>query len=364
MNGLLVEKLNFGGWFTFLTLGSEAGLLLFAAQTGYIGGPRVMANMAKDGWVPRRFTSLSDRLTNHYGVLMVGAAAIASLLYTHGSVDALVTMYAINVFVTFSLSQLGMSRFSWIRRNRKGQGAIPILLHGFSFLLCFGILIAVVILKFTQGAWVTLFVTGLLIALCLAIHGHYQRVRNKLTELTAQLGDMQTLALARPQTDEVPMMDPRKQTAVFLVNHYGGLGIHTLLVTLKTFPRQYSQAYFVTVGVLDSGNFKGTEEVARLGEERQKTIRQFVLLAQTLGLAAGGDFNLGTDPVEESTDLCLKIRERFPRSVFFAGKLLFETEKWYYPLLHNETAFAISRRLQLQGIPMVVMPIRILKFEG
>ncbi len=160
MNGLLVERVNFGSWFTILTLGSEAGLLLFAAQTGYIGGPRVMANMALDGWVPRRFSSLSDRLTSHYGVLMVGIAAVGSLIYTKGSVDALVTMYAINVFVTFSLSQLGMSRFSWTRRKRKGQGLVPLFVHSLSFTLCISILIAVVILKFTQGAWVTLFVTG------------------------------------------------------------------------------------------------------------------------------------------------------------------------------------------------------------
>ena len=363
MNGLLVTKLNFGSWFTFLTLGSEAGLLLFAAQTGYIGGPRVMANMALDGWVPRRFSSLSDRLTSHYGVLMVGAAAIGSLIYTQGSVDQLVTMYAINVFVTFSLSQLGMSRFSWSRRGRKGRGLIPILLHAFSFILCLSILTAVVILKFRQGAWVTLFVTSLLIGLCLLIHRHYERVRAKLAELNAQLGDMQTLV--SPKSNRVPApMDPKKQTAVMLVSTYGGLGIHTLLVLLKTFPGLYSQVYFASVGVLDSGNFKGTEEVEGLRADRQKTIEQFVLLAHSLGLAADGEFTLGTDPVEESTRLCLKIREKFPRSVFFAGKLLFEAEKWYYPLLHNETAYAISRRLQLQGIPMVVMPIRILKFEG
>jgi len=362
MNGLLVEKLNFGTWFTWLTLGSEAGLLLFAAQTGYIGGPRVMANMALDGWVPRRFSSLSDRLTSHYGVLMVGAAAIGSLLYTKGSVDVLVTMYAINVFVTFSLSQLGMARFSWIRRKRKKQGPMPILLHGSSFVLCFSILVTVVILKFTQGAWVTLFVTGVLIFVCLMIHGHYGRVRAKLVELNAQLGDMQTLAVSKIEV--VPELAPKKQTAVLLVNAYGGLGIHTVLMVLKTFPGQFSQVYFASVGVLDSGNFKGTEEVDRLRADRKRVIDQYVLLAHTLGLAADGEFTLGTDPVEESTELCLKIREKFPRSVFFAGKLLFETEKWYYPLLHNETAFAISRRLQLQGIPTVVMPIRILKFGG
>jgi amino acid transporter len=362
MNGLLVEKLHFGGWFTFLTLGSEAGLLLFAAQTGYIGGPRVMANMALDGWVPRRFSSLSDRLTSHYGVLLVGVAAIASLIYTHGSVDVLVTMYAINVFVTFSLSQLGMTRFSWIRRNRKKQGKLPIFLHGFSCVLCACILTAVVYLKFTMGAWVTIFVTGMLILLCLLIQRHYRRVRVKLAELNAQLGDMQTLASSARESGGADL-DPKKQTAVFLVNSYSGLGIHTILIALKTFPGQFSQAYFATTGVLDSGNFKGTEEVGQLRADRQRTIDQFVLLAQTLGLAADGEYAIGTDPVAESTELCLKVRHKFPRSVFFAGKLLFEAEKWYYPLLHNETAYAISRRLQLQGIPMVVMPIRILKFE-
>jgi amino acid transporter len=363
MNGLLVEKLHFGTWFTILTLGSEAGLLLFAAQTGYIGGPRVMANMALDGWVPRRFSSLSDRLTGHYGVLMVGGAAIASLLYTRGSVDVLVTMYAINVFVTFSLSQLGMARFSWVRRKRKGQGHLPIAVHGLSFVLCFSILVAVVMLKFTEGAWVTLLVTGVLISVCLLIHRHYARVRLKLAELNAQLGDMQTLVRTRSPGPPA-LLDPRKQTAVLLVNAYGGLGIHTLLILLNTFPGQFKQVYFATVGVLDSGNFKGVEEVDKLRAERRKIIDHYVLLAQSLGLAAAGEFTLGTDPVAESVQLGMKIREKFPRSVFFAGKLLFEAEKWYYPLLHNETAFAIARRLQLAGIPMVVMPIRILKFEG
>ncbi len=363
MNGLLVEKLNFGPWFSILTLGSEAGLLLFAAQTGYIGGPRVMANMALDGWVPRRFSSLSDRLTSHYGVLMVGGAAVASLLYTHGSVDVLVTMYAINVFITFSLSQLGMSRFSWSRIRRKAGGLLPIFIHGLSFVLCAGILVAVVILKFTQGAWMTILVTSVLISVCILINRHYRRVRQKLAELNAQLGDMQ--ALVGEPGDHVPTeLDPKKQTAVLLVSNYSGLGIHTLLILLKTFPKQYTQIYFASVGVLDSGNFKGSEEVERLRADRDRCIAQFVRLARTLGLAAAGECTLGTDPVDESVKLALKIRERFPRSVFFAGKLLFEAEKWYYPLLHNETAYAISRRLQLKGIPMVVMPIRILGFEG
>jgi amino acid transporter len=363
MNGLLVDRLGWGDWFTWLTLGSEAGLLVFAAQTGYIGGPRVMANMALDGWVPRRFSSLSDRLTSHYGVLMVGGAAVASLLYTRGSIDVLVTMYAINVFVTFSLSQLGMMKFWWARRKGFGKVRRSLAIHSLSFVVCFGVLVTVVILKFTEGAWVTLFVTGLLIIACLLIQRHYQRVRAKLHELNAQLGDMLELASAGETVKAEPVkLDPKKQTAVLLVNAYSGLGIHTLLILLKTFPGQFKQVYFASVGVLDSGNFKGVEEVAKLRVDRQATIDKFVLLAHTLGLEADGEYTLGTDPVAESAHLCLHVRQKFPRSVFFAGKLLFEAEKWYYPLLHNETAYAITRRLQLQGIPMVVMPIRILKF--
>ena len=364
MNGLLVAKLHWGDWFTWITLGSEAGLLVFAAQTGYIGGPRVMANMALDGWIPRRFSSLSDRLTSHYGVLMVGAAAIASLLYTEGKVDTLVTMYSINVFVTFSLSQLGMIKFWWERRTRhNSKPAMPLSIHSLSFILCSSILITVITLKFAEGAWVTLFVTGVLILLCLLIHGHYSRIRAKLSELNAQLGDMQQLASGGVEVEhEHIVLDPKKQTAVLLVNAYSGLGIHTLLILLKTFPGQFKQVYFASVGVLDSGNFKGVDEVARLRTDRQQTLDKFILLARTLGLDADGEYTLGTDPVAESAHLCVRIRQKFPKSVFFAGKLLFEAEKWYYPLLHNETAYAITRRLQLQGIPMVVMPIRILKF--
>jgi len=366
MNGLLVDKLHWGDWFTWITLGSEAGLLVFAAQTGYIGGPRVMANMALDGWVPRRFSSLSDRLTSHYGVLLVGAAAIASLLYTGGHVDTLVTMYSINVFVTFSLSQAGMILYWWKRRARpNAKPATPLTVHSLSFILCMGVLITVVILKFEQGAWMTLLVTSVLIVLCLLIHGHYLRIRAKLAELNAQLGDMQQLVSGGVEVQhEHTELDPKKQTAVLLVNAYSGLGIHTLLILLKTFPGQFKQVYFASVGVLDSGNFKGVDEVAKLRADRQQTLDKFILLARTLGLDADGEYTLGTDPVAESAHLCARIRQKFPKSVFFAGKLLFEAEKWYYPLLHNETAYAITRRLQLQGIPMVVMPIRILNFNG
>src|SRR6202022_4487575 len=117
MNSLLAARLAgdirfaglpVGGWFVFITLLSEALLLFVAAQAGFIDGPRVMANMAHDSWLPHRFAALSSRLTMQNGVLLIGATSLYMLWYTGGSVDALVVMYSINVFVTFSLSQAGM----------------------------------------------------------------------------------------------------------------------------------------------------------------------------------------------------------------------------------------------------------------
>src|SRR5262249_14544499 len=87
---------------------SASALLLIAAQTGSLDGPRVLATMALDRWFPSRFAALSDRFVSQNGVLLMGASALAVLAATGGSVDLLVVLYSINVFLTFSLSQLGM----------------------------------------------------------------------------------------------------------------------------------------------------------------------------------------------------------------------------------------------------------------
>src|SRR4029077_8771710 len=124
LNAVLVNKfagswtlfgLPIGNGFVWTTMLSESILLLIAAQTGFIDGPRVMANMAVDSWLPRKFAALSDRLTMQNGILLFGISAIAMLLYTQGSVGMLVVMYSVNVFLTFSLSQAGMTRF-WFKR--------------------------------------------------------------------------------------------------------------------------------------------------------------------------------------------------------------------------------------------------------
>src|SRR5262249_1555859 len=113
-----VSGINVGQVFVIASLASEGALLFVAAQAGFVDGPRVMANMAIDSWLPHRFAALSERLTMRNGIMLMGGAALAALIYTSGQVSKLVVMYAINVFVTFSLSNIAMSVF-WIRRRRE-----------------------------------------------------------------------------------------------------------------------------------------------------------------------------------------------------------------------------------------------------
>src|SRR5437870_13818489 len=122
MNAVLLENLfgHFHGGYAFviLSLAAEAALLFVAAQAGFLDGPRVLANMAVDSWMPHRFAQLSDRLVTKNGIYVMGLAAAGALLYTRGEIGTLVVMYSINVFITFSLTELGMARH-WIQERRK-----------------------------------------------------------------------------------------------------------------------------------------------------------------------------------------------------------------------------------------------------
>jgi Amino acid permease len=167
-NAVLAEALA-GRWgkpgqvFIWLTLAAETALLFVAAQAGFIDGPRVMSNMANDSWLPLRFGQLSDRLSMQHGILLISLASVGTLLYTRGDTTTLVLMYSINVFLTFSLSESGMVRY-WFREPAKyPEWKSHISIHLIGLVLCVSILTMNVIEKFSEGGWITLAVTALLI---------------------------------------------------------------------------------------------------------------------------------------------------------------------------------------------------------
>jgi amino acid transporter len=343
-----------GRWIAFVTIFSEGALLLVAAQAGFVDGPRVMSNMAIDSWFPHRFAALSERLTMRNGIFLMGIAAIALLFYTSGSVDALVVMYSINVFITFSLSQLGMSRFFIRRRTEDPQWLRHLSVHLVGLVLCITILVITTFEKFTEGGWMTLLITLVVISLCYVIKGHYAKVRAGVAQLDGTLLDFPTTGPVN--TDQVNRNEP---TAIQLVSGYSGFGIHTLLSILTTFPKTYKNVIFVSVAMIDSGTFKGAEEMAALELSVKESLEKYVDLARRLGIAADYRMAIGTDVVQSATELCHQLAEVFPRSTVFTGQLTFRLEKFYHKMLHNETAFAIQRRLQWSGLTTVILPIRV-----
>ena len=364
LNAVLFEKLT-ADWspglskgFVIAAMASSAALLIIAAQTGFFGGPRVLANMAVDRWMPTRFATLSDRLVTQNGVLMMGGAALLVVVFTSAAVNVMVVLYSINVFITFSLSQLGMVRHWWQVRGKESGWKKKIAVNGFGLLLTGGILILLCVAKFDEGGWITLLVTGALVGLSFWVKNHYRQTQKKLF----RLNELVAAALADDaivQEKTPPPCDPNARTAVFLVNGFNGLGLHTLLAVVRMFPKVYTNFVFVQVGVLDAGNFKGADEVENLREHSQKEVQRFVAYMGKRGYYTEAHVALGTDIVEEAAKLCDGIAEKFPQAQFFAGQLVFKDESLVTRWLHNHTVFELQRRLYQHGRAMLILPIQV-----
>ena len=358
LNAVLAD-LTFGNWplgglIALITILSEGALLMVGAQSGFAGGPSVMANMAIDSWLPRRFASLSERLSMQDGVLLMGGAALFLLVYTNGSVSALVVMYSINVFLTFTLSQFGMASFFFRNREKDKAWKRHIVIHVIGLILCLTILIITVFEKFEEGGWLTLLITSTVIGLCYLIRGHYRKVSKGARQLEEILSE---LPKGRDPNNEP--LDPKETTAILLVRGYSGFGLHVWLSVVREFPKLYKNFVFVSVGEIDSGSFKGIAEIDALKKSVENDLIKYVRLVRSYGFPADYRMGIGTDVADIATELCESLVKEFPRATVFTGKLIFRQENPFQKILHNETAFAIQRRLQWNGITTVILPVRV-----
>ncbi|NBY19007.1 amino acid permease, partial [bacterium] len=354
-----VAGFRVGYWFVFITILSESILLLVAAQTGFIDGPRVMANMAVDNWLPRRFASLSDRLTMQNGIVLMGLAAMGTLFFTRGRISVLVVMYSINVFITFSMSQLAMIRY-WINSRKTQPGwKKDIVIHIIGFLLCFTILVIMVVEKFLEGAWATIIFTSICVALCYAIRNHYRKIGQKIKHIelrVKQVTKNPEKHAIEHKVKPVPMFDSTKPTAAILVGGYSRLGRRSLLAVLRFFPNTFHNIVFISIGVINSEFFK-KGEVDTIEKRTEETLKGYVAVANRLGLPAKYAFRIGTDVVSEASELCVDVSKQYPHAMFFAGEIIFENPTWFDRILHNETAYAIQRQIRFAGLPMVILPL-------
>jgi amino acid transporter len=153
-------------------------ILLLAANTAYADFPRLANFLAQDGYLPRQLTSLGDRLVFSNGILALTAFSALLLVVFNGSVSRLIPLYAVGVFLSFTLSQAGMVVHWW--KERGGGWGPKALVNGVGCLVT-GVVTAVLLYsKFTQGAWLVVLAIPLLVSLFLTIKAHYRSVSRRL----------------------------------------------------------------------------------------------------------------------------------------------------------------------------------------
>ena len=367
LNAVLVESITsgWGDWgyvFLLVTLISEAVLLFVAAQTGFLDGPRVLANMATDRWFPFQFALLSERFVTQNGILLMGGASLVLMILSHGSVKFLVVLYSINVFITFCLSQAGMVRYWWRKRRKLKKWFKKIVINGIGLVMTTFILVSVVVLKFNEGGWITVFITGSLVSMAIMFKRYHKRTLVLLKRLD-NLIDATDISKVTPggiMKQDMPVeFDAESKTAVILVNGFNGMGLHTLFNVIRLFGKDFKNYFFIQAGIVDAGHFKGAEDIDKLKYHVEKQLDRYVLFMQNQGFYSKGFATFGIDISEEISNTAAEIFDKYPNAIFFGGQIVFKQETILTKMMYNYTTFSVQRRLHQKGIPFIIMPVRV-----
>jgi len=356
--GAIIESLGWEPWVNrtalWTVLALEGGLLFVAANTGFLGGPAVLSNMAADSWVPHKFRYLSTRLVTENGILVMGLAGLGILIWTRGSVSLLVVLYSVSVFLTFAISLFGLCIYWWRHRREQGKWIVRLALSATGFVVCSVILAMLLVEKFTDGGWLTAVIIIAIIGLCITIRNHYDWARVQIRKVDEIFANQPFGSIVG-----APKPDPNLPTAVFLVGSSRGGGLHALLWVQRMFPDHFRNFIFLNVRTVDSHSYGGSEDMKLVKMEANVALTYFVNFCHSKGWASKSYLKIGTDPIDEVTKLAEQVHEEFPNCIFFASKLIFDKENWLIRLLHNQAPLAIQRRLHLRGLQMVILPMKI-----
>jgi amino acid transporter len=179
-----------------LIIGGTTVILILAANTAFAGFPRLSAMLASDGFMPRQLTYRGSRLVFSYGIVSLGAVASILIVIFQASVTRLIPLYAIGVFLSFTLAQSGMAR-RWWRSGRMEKGdepsapihilkydkrwALKMFSNGFGALCTFFVMCVFAVTKFQDGAWIVLIIIPLLVLIFYTIYYHYKDLASQLT---------------------------------------------------------------------------------------------------------------------------------------------------------------------------------------
>lgn len=306
----------FGQGAVFFVLQIATALILtLAANTAYADFPRLASIIAFDEYLPHQMRNRGDRLVFSNGVLILATAAIVLIVAFGGVTTALIPLYAVGVFMSFTLSQAGMVRHH--QKQREENWRRHAIMNGVGSVATLIVLVIVATTKFTSGAWVPLVLIPLIILMFKSIHRHYLRVDRAL-EANLNAG----------------MIRPRRNTVVVLVGNVHGGAVQAL-----SYAKSLNPNYLVAVRLVESD------------EEADEV--------QKLWLDAGFDIPLETvyNPYRELRRPLLEFLDRLDEQYENDNVTViipeFVVRHWWENILHNQSALRIKRWLLFRRGTMV-----------
>jgi amino acid transporter len=168
------------------------GILMLSAETSYSGFPRLASLLARDRFLPHQFAFRGDRLSFSVGIVVLAFLASLLLIIFHGDTNALINLFAVGVFVSFTLSQSGMVLHWWRLRAQQKNWRRNIIINGVGALTTALVAIVIAVTKFIEGAWIVVLLIPILVLLFQAIHRHYSHYeRERTTHIPLHPQDIQ-----------------------------------------------------------------------------------------------------------------------------------------------------------------------------
>ncbi len=313
--GLLI----FGNGAIFFVLQIATALILtLAANTAYADFPRISSIIARDGYLPRQFANRGDRLVFSNGVIFLAAAAGGLIIAFGGVTNALIPLYAVGVFTSFTLSQSGMVRHHLTEREPGWRRSTVI--NAIGAVATFVVLIIVAVTKFSSGAWLPIVVIPAVILLFKGIHRHYSRIERSL--------------------HVEPGFRPRRMnhTVVVLVGR-----VHRGVLDALAYAKSLNPSHLVAVSVVTDD-----EEQQRIHDQWQ----EFEL-----------DVPLETvySPYRELSRPVLRflddLGDRYDNDIVTVLIPEFVVKHWWQHVLHNQSALILKGRLLFRkGLVVTSVP--------
>ena len=301
---------------------ATAGILVLAANTAYADFPRLSSIIARDGFLPRQLFNRGDRLVFSNGILFLSVAAAGLLVAFGGVTNALIPLYAVGVFTSFTLSQSGMVRHHLRLREPGWRRKVAVNATGATATAV--VLLIVASTKFTSGAWLPIVVVPAIIAVFVAIKRHYTRVSDALTVSPEEV---------RPE--------PVNHTVVVLVGR-----IHKGVLKALTYARSLRPQHLVAVYV--SHEDEDREAIEEQWRQFHIPVPLEIVYSPYRELVA---------PIDKYLD---ELQERYHNDTVTVIIPEFVVGKWYEQMLHNQSALALKGKLLFrEGVVVTSVPYHV-----